>query len=65
MVIFLETELILKIRKKEDKSEIEWTLLKYYHCLAIISEILAQESKMHYTSKEAIEKIRKTLYENL
>lgn len=37
-------------------------LKKYKHAMAMISEICVDESKLHITSAEAIEEIRKNIY---
>ena len=37
-------------------------LQKYRHAMAMISEICIDESKLHITSAEAIEEIRKNIY---
>lgn len=54
-----------ELRNKENKTEVEWELLKYYYAMCQISEILVDESKMHIESDYAVDKIRKILNSNL
>ncbi|MEJ1517913.1 hypothetical protein R3O67_32595 [Bacillus cereus] len=61
----MNIELMRAIRKKEVKTEAEEILLQYHKTIAYVSEILAEESKMHYSSEEAIDKIRNYLKKNL
>lgn len=58
-------DLVRGIRNKEEKSEMEHVLLKFYYSLAMISEILVEESKLHISSEDAISKIRENLQSNL
>lgn len=64
-MIFLNFNLIREIESKENKNETEWTLLNYFKTVAIISEILVSESKLHLSSEDAIKEIRKVMNENL
>ncbi|PDZ94357.1 hypothetical protein CON36_34240 [Bacillus cereus] len=61
----MNIELMRAIRKKEVKTEAEEILLQYHKTIAYVSEILVEESKMHYSSEEAIDKIRNYLKKNL
>lgn len=61
----MNIELMREIRKKEVKTETEELLLQYHKTIAYVSEILVEESKMHYSSEEAIDKIRNYLKNNL
>lgn len=61
----MNLDLIRSVEKKENKSKLDWTLLAYHKTLAIISEILVSESKLHLSSEEAIEKIRNCMNDNL
>lgn len=54
-----------EIRKKEVKTEAEELLLQYHKAIAYVSEILVEESKMHYSGEEAVDKIRNYLKKNL
>lgn len=57
-------ELIEELEDKENKTEVEWTLLNYYKTFAIIIDILVEESKFHVSSEEAIKTIRQVIIEN-
>lgn len=59
------TLLALKIKKKGAESELEEAFLNQYKCLFLITEVLVEQSKLHITSDEAIERIRKYMNENL
>lgn len=59
------TLLALKIKKKGAESELEEAFLNQYKCLFLITETLVEQSKLHITSDEAIERIRKYMNENL
>ncbi|GAB6443462.1 hypothetical protein bcgnr5369_08720 [Bacillus cereus] len=61
----MNIELMRAIRKKEVKTEAEELLLQYHKTIAYVSELLVEESKMHYSSEEAIDKIRNYLKKNL
>lgn len=59
-----EIEDVMKI-KKEVLKELETyknEIKKYKHSMAMISEICIDESKVHITTREAIEEIRKYIY---
>lgn len=60
-----DTLLYLNIKKKENKSELEEAYLRNRNCIALISEVLVEQSKFHITCYEAIERIRKYMNENL
>lgn len=61
----MNLELIREIEDKENKSKVEWEFLNYYKTIAIISEILVSESKLHVSSEDAIIQIRKVMNENI
>ncbi|GAA4879466.1 hypothetical protein GCM10023310_69540 [Paenibacillus vulneris] len=63
-MFYIDRSEVRELRKKEDKSELEWTLLNYYYMLSLISEVCVEESKFHIPSYEAIEKIREHLRNN-
>lgn len=63
--IKMDVEIYFQLMDKEDKSEIEWELIKSYKILAMISDILVEESKLHLSSKDAIWEIRKYMNDNL
>lgn len=52
------------LRKKEDKTDVEWTLLSYSYMLSLISEVCIDVSKCHLTGDEGVEKIRQHLMDN-
>lgn len=52
---------VREIRKKEMKTPEERMLIQYHEAMAFISEVLVEESKLHYSSEDAIEKIREYL----
>lgn len=49
------------LRNKENKTEEELLLLKLHESVAIISEILVDYDKCHYSEGKAIEEIRNIL----
>lgn len=52
------TLLALQLKKKDDRTEVEEAFLQQHKVLAIISEVLVEESKLHISSEEAVVKIR-------
>lgn len=54
-----------ELNKKENKTEIEWELLRHYRTMRIVSEILVSESKAHISSEQAVNDIRKCMNDNL
>lgn len=58
-------ELIRSIYKNENKTDIEYECLRQYYTLSIISEILVDASKSHFSSDEALVKIRECMQNNL
>ena len=61
----MHSNLIEELEDKDDKTEVEWTLLSYYKTLSIIIDILVEESKLHVSSEEAIKIIREVITENV
>ena len=61
----MDLDLIRQIRNKENKTETEWELLRYYYTFIFVTEILVDESKWHISSEKAIDEIRECLNENL
>lgn len=55
---------VREIRKKETKTEAEELVIHYHRAMAFISEVLVEESKLHYSSEDAVEKIREYLCKN-
>jgi len=53
-----ELEIRYKLRHKENKTQEDKLLLKYYEQLFLISEILVEESKQHISPEKAIRDIR-------
>lgn len=49
---------LYQLRHKENKTEVEETLLKYRESLSLICEILVSESKEHISKEKALEEIR-------
>lgn len=60
----IDISLAMEIKKKEDKTALEWEFLKYHSVLAIISEILIDVSKFETYAEDAIEQIREVLKDN-
>lgn len=61
----IEYDIINSIKKKTEKTEMEYMLLKYHYTLSIITNISIEESKMHISSEEALEQIRQCMRDNL
>jgi hypothetical protein len=60
----VNVELYLQLINKEEKSNVEWELLKVYKTMSMISEILVEESKLHISSEDAIIDIRNCMNQN-
>jgi hypothetical protein len=57
----METTDYLKLKKKEDKTEVEWELLKSVQALRAIGEIVTDTTKERMSNGEAIRAIRERL----
>lgn len=53
--------LMREIERKEEKSEVEWELLKRDKALSLIGEICVRVSKCELSEEEAFQKIREAL----
>ena len=58
-----ETRLIHELRHKENKTQAEDLLLRYWHAISSICEITVQESKRHIEPDMAIERVREYIGE--
>jgi hypothetical protein len=63
--VIMMNEIVRKVRLKEEKTEQDQELLRYYYAISFVTEMLIETSKMHFSSDEAIQKIREYLIENL
>jgi hypothetical protein len=53
------------LRHKENKTEVDNVLLNYHNVIAVISEILVDESKSHISSENAVKEIREYMNKNI
>lgn len=58
-------ELRYSLRQKKNRTDVEEYFLNYHHTLAIISDILVEESKRHITSYKAVRDIRDCINNHL
>jgi signal recognition particle receptor subunit beta len=54
----------MELKKKENKTELEWDFIRYYKAIATISEIMISNEKFDLSDKDAVEEIRKYLKNN-
>ena len=59
----MDYEFWRNLRKKDNKTEEEKLLLELRESIAIVSEILVDYDKCHYSEEKAIEQIRNTINE--
>jgi hypothetical protein len=60
-----EYKLFYELRHKQNKTQTEELLLNYRKTLAVIGEILVDESKVHISSEKAINQIREYMNKNM
>lgn len=60
----MDGQAYLKLKKKEDKTEVEWELLKSEGVLRIISELVTDADKHDKEPRYFIDQIRDCLNEN-
>jgi hypothetical protein len=61
----MNTELVRDIRKKDERTPVEYEFLKQNMVLSMISEILVDVSKDHLSYEEGIRSIRSCMQDNL
>jgi len=60
----MSLNLYRELKKKENKTELEWYFIRHHQAIITISEIIISNEKFDLSDKDAVEEIRRYLKNN-
>jgi hypothetical protein len=60
----MSLNLYRELKKKENKTELEWYFIRHYQAIVTISETIISNEKFNLSDKDAIEEIKEYLRNN-
>lgn len=60
----MSLDLYIELKKRENKTELEWDFIRYCRAVATISEIIISNEKFDLSDKDTVEEIREYLKNN-